>query len=233
MRVSVEGGVHVADIAVGDAVEGAAGCRAPPGRPRSGARTRAGRRARSVATDAVAQPALHRAACGRTFILFAGPFVVAAGHFVEHARADAPDPSPRGVEEEVDDGREREPGAGAFPALVQNFGDERAIDQDVRQRAATAGRGSRGDRSGPAPRRAGGRSSRRRASNPRMGGGWPPPAAWSWGPNGRYRRGWTGSGVSDAGPWLLSPGAAMVAAAEAPAAERRSGRPHADGSAGV
>src|SRR5690606_13340808 len=73
-------------------------------------------------THAVPVPALHRTAAAGARIAFALPFVVAARHVVEHARADA-----RGVgagaaraQQGVGDGGQAERGAGAFVALVED-----------------------------------------------------------------------------------------------------------------
>src|SRR3989304_2262653 len=100
----------------------------PPGRvERPGVRQRAARLVGVVGPEragahTVLVPALHRAAGAGAGIGFARPFVIAAGHLVQHARADRRgirDDAPL-LQEKVGHGGEAETGAGALLALVQH-----------------------------------------------------------------------------------------------------------------
>src|SRR3989304_3342941 len=100
----------------------------PPGRvERPGVRQRAARLVGVVGPEragahTVLVPALHRAAGAGAGIRFARPFVIAAGHLVQHARADQRgnrDDAPL-LQEKVGHGGEAETGASALLALVQH-----------------------------------------------------------------------------------------------------------------
>ncbi len=133
--------VHVADIAMHDAIVGPAGrelrFRGDVVRQVLGAVQLVG--PRSAAGRPVRHPALHRPAGGRALVGFAGPLVVAAGHLIQHPRTDRPPLIERrqqvaGRELKVDHRRQGETRAGPFLALIQNDGHPRTIHHLVRQR---------------------------------------------------------------------------------------------------
>jgi hypothetical protein len=79
-------------------------------------------RPQRLRANSVLVPALHRAAAARSFVVLAGPFVVAAREVVEHVRADdgriAPDPVR--AQQIVRDGGEPEARACALLSLVED-----------------------------------------------------------------------------------------------------------------
>ena len=120
-----EGGVHRHQVLVVDAgvgtqriAQGVAGALVGVGLERE-ARDIGPQR---FGADAVAVPGLHRAAAAGAGVALAFPFVVAARHVVEHARADRGGVGLRAppAQQGVGDGGQAEGGAGAVAALVEH-----------------------------------------------------------------------------------------------------------------